>query len=189
VADGRRRLAVMILAVLALVPASGCEVDARTEASDAGDEPGTTEPGSSATTTTAPVPVVTGPQGDVLEDGRHFALVRSLAPAGAAASMELDLAQWFDGDAADTAAAEDGLIAPGEQIENDYYIRNVSDRVRVMPVAGDATTRVVDWDNCCELVPSTVDALAARGFDGGRDAFWLTVRSGMVVALDEQFRP
>jgi hypothetical protein len=179
----------MLLVVLAFVPAVGCEVDARTEASDAGDDTEATGPGPSTTSTTSAVPVITGPQGDVLEDGRHFALVRSLAPAAGTAQMELDLAHWFDGDAADAAAAADGVIAPGGQIENDYYIRNVSDRVRVMPVAGDAATRVVDWDNCCELVPSTVDALAARGFDAGRDAFWLTVQGGVVVGLDEQFRP
>jgi hypothetical protein len=180
----------MMLAALAFASAAGCEVNARTEASDAGDDAEATEPGSSTTSTTSAVPVVTGPQGDVLEDGRHFALVRSLAPpAVGSAQMELDLAHWFDGDAADAAAAEDGVIAPGGQVENDYYIRNVSDRMRVMPVAGDAATQVVDWDNCCELVPSTVDALAARGFDGGRDAFWLTVQGGMVVGLDEQFRP
>jgi hypothetical protein len=180
--------------VLAVVVglAAACETSARTEATDGGDDPAPSVDATSTTTgvTDTTVPVVTGPQGDVLEDGRHFALVRSLAPGGAATgSMELDLAQWFDGDAADAAAAEDGVIAPGQQIENDYYIRNVSDRLRVMPVAGDAATRVVDWDNCCELVPSTVDALSARGFDGGREAFWLTVRGGTVVGLDEQFRP
>jgi hypothetical protein len=179
----------VVLASLALTLAAGCEVGARTEASDSGDDPATTD-GGPATSSTVPVPIITGPQGDVLENGRHFALVRSLAPAaGGPASMEIDLAQWFDGDAADAAAAEDGVIQPGQQIENDYYVRNVSDRMRVMPVAGDAATQVVDWENCCDLVPSTVDALAARGFAGGRDAFWLTVDGGVVVGLSEQFRP
>jgi hypothetical protein len=189
VADGRGRGQVVVVLALVVGLATGCETSARTEATDGGDDPPASVDGTGTTDST--VPVITGPQGDVLEDGRHFALVRTLAPGGAAAagSMELDLAQWFDGDAADVAAAEDGVIAPGQQIENDYYIRNVSDRLRAMPVAGDAATRVVDWDNCCELVPSTVDALAARGFDGGREAFWLTVRGGAVVGLDEQFRP
>jgi hypothetical protein len=198
VAGWRRRLAVIGLGLLVVGVVTGCQVNAQSEATDDGDGGGgtaTTAAPTGSTAVSAPsstLPVVTGPQGDVLEDGRHFALLRSLAPAtapGAAGSAELDLAQWFEGDAADAAAAEDGVIAQGQQVENDYYIRNVSDRLRTMPVTGDAATQVVDWENCCVLVPSTVDDLAARGFADGHDAFWLDVQAGQVVGLQEQFRP
>jgi hypothetical protein len=188
-----------VLGLLLVTVVAGCEVNAQSEATGDGASDGgggsTTVAPTGSTVITAPastLPVVTGPQGDVLEDGRHFALLRSLTPAaaaGAPGSLQLDLAQWFEGDAADAAAAQDGVIAPGEQVENDYYIRNVSDRLRTMPVAGDAATQVVDRDNCCDLVPSTVDALAVRGFADGRDAFWLDVQGGVVVAIQEQYRP
>ena len=193
-ASGRRGLRTVLWVLAAVLLSAGCEVNARSEATDSGDTNGdgdTEATATSASVVTDPstMPVVTGPQGDVLEDGRHFVLIRSITPAAAGASMDLDLAQWFSADAADAAAAEDGVIAAGEQVENDFYIRNVSDRVRVMPVAGDAATQVVDWANCCELVPSTVDALAARGFAENHDAFWVDVSAGSVVRLDEQYRP
>jgi len=79
----------------------------------------------------------------VLEDGRHPVFVKTVDPGRR--TVTFDLIQWFTGEAATKAAAEDGKESPPP---NDYYIRNVNSRLRTLPVAADA--------------PITVNLLAAQ---------------------------
>lgn len=179
------RLGVVVAVAVSLAACSG--EHSETSGAPTGD-PTTTSSVNRSPTTPAPT-TDSGPHGDELAPGRHFVFVTALEREGATFAIEFDVAQWLSGEAADRAAIEDGMIAPGEHAENDYYIRNVNPRLRTMPVSGDAGVRVVDWDHCCEPVGSTLDALAVRGFDTGRDSFWLTVASGVVVEVEEQYRP
>ena len=54
------------------------------------------------------------------------------------ATITFDLIQFFTGEAATKAAAEDGQGSPAP---NDYYIRNVNPRLRTLPVRADAPIR------------------------------------------------
>ena len=51
-----------------------------------------------------------------------------------------DYAEWLTGDEANRAAFEDGVIGSIEEgVPNDYYIRNVNDLLRTLPLAEDIT--------------------------------------------------
>ena len=56
-----------------------------------------------------------------------------------------DYAQWLSGDEANQAAFEDGVIGSVEEgVPNDYYIRNVNDQLRTLPLSGEAVIVLVN---------------------------------------------
>jgi hypothetical protein len=121
-----------------------------------------------------------------LEDGRHFGYLVGFELDSHATAASFDLAQLFTGDAADEAAAQDGVIAPGEQIENDVYIRNVSTRLRRALFRDDATITVVRCDAGCSSVPADRATLQNRPTPV---PVLLTVTGGVVVAAEEVYLP
>ena len=58
----------------------------------------------------------------------QYGYVRSLVRSGNGYRMRFDPALWLSGQTANRAAIEDGVIARGETVPNDYYIRNESRR-------------------------------------------------------------
>ncbi len=54
----------------------------------------------------------------------EFGYVTSVTPTGKSYQLKLDAALWLEGRTANVAAAEDGVVKPGEPVPNDYYIRN-----------------------------------------------------------------
>jgi hypothetical protein len=139
-----------------------------------------------AATTRAPA---TGQQAEPaqLADGRHPVIVKQVDAGGR--TVTFDLIQWFEGDAAAKAAAEDGEESPPP---NDYYIRNVNPRLRTLPVTSGARvtlTRLTvgqGGGNAAGPVPADLAAVAASGVD---HIFWATVRGGQIQALEEQYVP
>ncbi|HSO52069.1 MAG TPA: hypothetical protein VL330_04840 [Actinomycetes bacterium] len=137
-------------------------------------------PGSTA----APAPATEGAE---LDDGRHPVVVQRVEVGGR--TVTFDLVQWFQGDAAARAAAEDGEESPPP---NDYYIRNVNPRLRTLPVAADARltlTRLTlgrGGGNAASGVPVDLATVAANGRD---HLFWATVQGGRILRLEEQYIP
>lgn len=138
-----------------------------------------------------------GEPGGTPEDGRHFAYIRSVDPG--AGTLSADLAEFLTGDEADRAAAEAGEIEPGEDVPNDYFIVNEEETYVELALDADAEIRVVGSPP--ELVDGELDAFAAA-FDlrpdevdpastyrGVTSQYWLTVRDGTVVAIEEQYLP
>ena len=107
---------------------------------------------------------------------RHPVVVQQVEVGGR--TVTFDLVQWFQGDAAARAAAEDGEESPPP---NDYYIRNVNPRLRTLPVAADARltlTRLTvgqGGGNAASGVPVDLATVAANGRD---HLFWATVQGG-----------
>lgn len=143
--------------------------------------------GGGATDTTA-----AGPSSSarvVLADGRHPAFVKSVDLASR--TVVIDVVQFFTGAEAAKAASEDGAESPPP---NDYYIRNVNQRLRTLPVlpaaritvnilasdeTGDATKDLqVDIVKLASYFPTDISPL-----------FWVTVRNDQVTTLAEQFLP
>lgn len=119
-----------------------------------------------------------------LPDGRWFGYRTS----SDGESLSFDLACWFSGRAAEAAAAEDGEESPPP---NDYYIRNLDDRERLVPVDPSA---VATWlpspgDPSSATTISYSEWNAAQLDRPLRPGIWLTVRAGMIVAIEEQFQP
>ena len=134
----------------------------------------------------------------VLADGRHFGYIRDVAVDGARVELSFDLAEFLTGTDAERAAREDGRIGPDETVDNDYYVRNRNDRVRTLPVAPDAEIVVVRWDDCCETVAAELEPFVAAFAPGAEPSgryrgpgsqYWLTVSSGIVTRIEEQYVP
>ena len=116
------------------------------------------------------------------------------------ATLEFDVAEFLVGEEANTAAEEDGKLAEGEGVPNDYYIRNEDTLTQPLEISPDVeVTRVNCPTGCTDGVPGDFAELAAT-FDGqeytlddpyrGSDTqYWLTIDDGEVVAIDEQYLP
>ena len=137
-------------------------------------------PTTAATTTTEPV---------VLADGRHPAYLKSVDPDGQ--TVTFDLIQFFTGDAAAKAAAEDNQESPPP---NDYYIRNVNPRLRTLPVRADApiTVNVLaaqSTGSATKDMSVTLAKLATYFPNSGTPPFWITVEQGQVAEIAQQYLP
>jgi hypothetical protein len=143
-------------------------------------------------TTAAPAPTVSAPTPSepvVLADGRHPVYLKTVDPDRQA--ITFDLIQFFTGDAATKAAAEDGEESPPP---NDYYIRNVNPRLRTLPVAADApiTVNVLaaqSTGSATKDVVVTLAKLASYFPNSGTPPFWITVEQGQVTKIAQQYLP
>jgi hypothetical protein len=184
-----RRLAAAVLVVTLAVGVAACGSDepapGATEATD-GDAAQPTDGGAAPAPTTAP-PAGQPAEPTDMENGRHPVVVKQVNVDGR--EVTFDLVQWFSGDAATKAAAEDGEESPPP---NDYYIRNVNPRLRTLPVTPDArlslTRLTLDQGggNAAANVEVDLATIRSRGSD---HLFWATVQGGRIVALEEQYVP
>ncbi|HXQ55828.1 MAG TPA: hypothetical protein VOA19_08505 [Actinomycetes bacterium] len=175
------RATLAMLALLVALALGGC---------GGSDEPAVGGGGATATTG-APQPPG-GPattEQVVLEDGRHPVIIKTVDPARR--TVTFDLIQWFEGDAAAKAAAEDGQESPPP---NDYYIRNVNSRLRTLAVAADAPITVnllaaQSTGAANKDVSVTLDELAGYFPNSGTGPFWITVEGGQVTRIAQQYVP
>lgn len=176
-----RRLGAALLILLMAAAVGGCGGSG--EPSGTAGAPATTAaPASTAATATSSEPVV-------LADGRHPVYVKTVDPDRP--TITFDLIQFFTGEAATKAAAEDGKESPPP---NDYYIRNVNSRLRTLPVRSDApmTVNVLaaqSTGSSTKDVSVTVDELASYFPNSGTAPFWITVEQGQVTKIAQQFLP
>ena len=129
----------------------------------------------------------------------HFGYIRSVSTAGPAATLAFDQAQFLTGDAAQRAAAEDGVVAPGESVPNDYYIRNRDKTTQTLRIANDAKITAKRCPLCRhgrdgQLGPFLASFMQGRQtfadpYRGKYSLYWLTIKDGEVAAIDEQYVP
>jgi hypothetical protein len=175
-------LAVRVLLLSLMLGAAGC----------GGEEKAAPEPTQTQTSTQpAPPP---GPS-----PAEHFGYINSVSTAGPAATLAFDEAQFLTGDAAQKAAEEDGAVAPGEPVPNDYYIRNPDKTTRPLRIANDATITAERCPPCRNGRPGELGAFLAAfmkdrqtfadPYRGKYSLYWLTIKDGEVAAIDEQYVP
>jgi hypothetical protein len=156
---------------------------------------GSAQPGEAAgttVTTAAPASTAGGPTTSepvTLADGRHPVYLKTVDPDRQ--TITFDLIQFFTGDAATKAAAEDNEESPPP---NDYYIRNVNPRLRTLPVAADApiTVNVLaaqTTGSATKDVSVTLAKLASYFPNSGTPPFWLVVEQGQVTRIAQQYLP
>ncbi len=138
--------------------------------------------------------------GQACED-KVFGHIRSLAREGDHYELRFDPAFWLSGETANTAAAEDGAIEPGQPVENDYYIVDESRRTLLYLVRPGAHVTVLTNEPATGILstPITVEELAEivrTGKSSQRELFetlesgvWLRYRIDTACALDQQYRP
>ena len=151
------------------------------------------------TASVAPSPTVAPtsatPSPAALGDGRRFGLIVGAAgmPPGSV-TLRVDVARFLTGDAADHAAAARGEPTP---VPNGYFIVNDDPTPLKWPVAPSVKVRYIPENMCCEVQPGTLEGfLAAVEGTAMTDYpslattyWWLTVKDGRVVAIEQQYLP
>lgn len=148
----------------------------------------TTSTTPSTSTTTAGDPLAPEGSGctpgtDILPDGEWYGGVRGFDEQG----FSFDLACLYVGDAAAAAAAEDGEESPPP---NDYYVRNESDRARMLTVDSDTpVTWYTSGDPNDEITGTYAEWIEFLATQESYLGIWVTVESGAVTEIAEWWVP
>ncbi len=126
----------------------------------------------------------------------EFGYVKSLTRTGTDYKMRFDPAWFLTGITANTAAAEDGVVAPGQPVPNDNYV--VDEGHRLLTFIVPATTHVTVLTNPGQITSTSVtvaqlaDIVHGHGdinlFEPIETGFWVTVSADTVRSLDQQYR-
>ena len=131
----------------------------------------------------------------------QFGYIRSLVRKQGRFELRFDPAFWLSGTTANRAAVADGVIAPGDTVPNDYYIRNESRRVltyivprtaRVTvltnPGAGPRSTRITVGE-LAAIVEGRNPRSRPLYDEGNHLGYWATISNDTVIRLDQQYQP
>lgn len=125
------------------------------------------------------------PGTDHLPDGTWYGQV----VATGLDEIEFDLACWFISDGAVVASAEDGQESPPP---NGYYVRNDNLKIRTVPVAGNVPVTwygIESGDPSNETIIDYTNWMVDRQDRSYQLPVWLTVESGLVIQIQEQWTP
>ena len=134
-------------------------------------------------------------------DQREFGHIASLTQKGDHYELRFDPAWFTSGVTANTAAAEDGAVAPGEPVPNDNYVVDESHRLLtyLVPRTAHVTVLTRQGSGNFGATPISVPELAeivANGKSSQHTLFetldsgvWIRYRIDTVCALDQQYRP
>jgi hypothetical protein len=155
----------------------------------------TTAPTTTTTTTTTTSTTTTPP---VYPDGVAFGWIRDTQ----AGEIAFDPAEFLTGDEAVTAAREDGVIGPDEDLPNDFYIRDEDPATTMIAVAPGAAVTVlafdesgtpaetgISYDDLAGLFDGRLDPAPYYGFGADGLPVWVTVSGGVVEEVAEQYLP
>ena len=129
-----------------------------------------------------------------------FGHIGSLVPKGDHYELRFDPAWFTLGVTANTAAAEDGAVAPGEPVPNDVYVVDESKRLLtyIVPKTAHVTVLVNNGTGILST-PITVEELAEivrtgkssqrKLFESLDSGVWLRYRIDTACSLDQQYRP
>jgi hypothetical protein len=156
--------------------------------------------GTRSTTTTVTVAMTTKPElgqpGEIVEFGHLKAMTRQ----GGHFLLRFDPALFLSGTTANKAAAEDGLVKPGEPVPNDNYVVDEGHRlltyivpekahVTVLTRHGDPASMgatVISVSQLAQIVKGKSALQLSEPLDSG---VWIRVDSDTVRAIDQQYQP
>ena len=121
---------------------------------------------------------------ETLPDGEWYGYIVDVN----ASEVDFDLACWFSGDAAVTAASEDGAESPPP---NDYYIRNENQAVRVLAVASSAEVEYLanGGDPNTATTSAYQDWYVEWEISDFVPGYWLTIVDGEITRIAQQYVP
>ena len=127
----------------------------------------------------------------------EFGYIEALTPKGSGFELRFDPAWFLTGETANTAAAEDGAVEPGQPVPNDAYVVDEGHRLLTFLVPEDARVRVlaegpsgtaVTVAELAEIVAGH-EPLGHPLFEPIGTGFWIDVDIDTVRSLDQQYRP
>ncbi len=134
-----------------------------------------------------------GPPGERVE----FGYIKSLRRKGSAYELRFDPAWYLSGITANTAAAADGVVSPGEPVPNDNYVVDEAHRLLTYTVPTSAHVTVLKTSPTSEpiTVPQLAELVAGGNplpeplFEPLTTGFWIDVDIDTVQSLDQQYHP
>ena len=178
VAPVKRWAQVMTFALAVAVVAAGC---------------GSTKTVTRTVTVQGKAKTGVGPPGEIVQFGH----VKSLKPKGSGFVMRFDPEWFLSGVTANTAAAEDGAVDPGQPVPNDNY--RLDEGHRLLTYLVPANAKVTVLAKGVTGTPVTVSQLAqiVEGhnplsqplFEPITTGFWILVNIDTVRSLDQQYQP
>lgn len=131
---------------------------------------------------------------------RIFGHIASLSKAGDRYEMRFDPAWFTSGVTANAAAAEDGVVAPGEPVPNDNYrveeghhlltyLVPPSTPVTVLTREGDPTGFGATSISVADLAELLTGKKPVELFEPLDSGVWARYRIDTVCALDQQYQP
>jgi hypothetical protein len=202
-------LAVVLIAVLGLAVAGCTNLDG-TDGTGVGGtttvfgatttEAGVTTTAPAVTTTLTPVSVVTpstiSTSEELLPNGhiRVCGIIKQVKESGGVRSLKIDYVEFLTGAPADAAALADGVIAAGEHVDNDYYVRNKYAKVYPYTVSNSAAITTFSRVDPIDVADPPCSWTTFRSFwgtpapaDEGLSAgLWWIERVGTTVVSIEQ---
>ena len=146
-------------------------------------------------TVPATEPTGLGPPGERVEFGH----IESLARVGDHYEMRFDPALILSGETANRAAAEDGVVAPGEPVPNDNYVVDETHRAYTYLVPDDVKVTLLVRSSPEKWGPTRVTVTQlAKIVDGTSDldlfepldtGVWITIDVDTVRAVYHQYKP
>lgn len=110
--------------------------------------------------------------------------------------LSIDYAEMLSGREAQRAAVEDGVIQPGETLDNDYYIRNQNSLKREFTVSATATIKTMTREGGFDQPATWEEFLSFWGPNPPGQAthlkdmpWWITRNGPTIVAIEEQYLP
>ena len=162
-------------------------------------------PTASASHTRSPRPTVSTspssspsptPAAPVLPDGRSFVYAKKVVESEGAQALTFDLARFLTDQAASDAAAAHGDESPPP---NGYYIVNDNPLLRTVPISPTVAIRYFPSSGpaCCAHQPGTLNGFAAAVngaamtdyTDMSFSPWWITLKNGVIVKIDQQYLP
>jgi hypothetical protein len=131
-------------------------------------------------------------------DERLFGEIVDIDPA--VPTITLALGQMFGAggpDEANAAARADGVIGPGEDLPNPFYVRDLHER-RTLPLDSAAKVLVLGWDADGNTLPTPIGlAEFVTGWRSGPASekwqpagyYWCLVADGGVVGIEAEYTP
>ncbi len=134
-----------------------------------------------------------------LDDGtvKVMGFIERVWESGGKRWLRIDYAEFLTGDEAKQAAIKAGQLAPGEELANDYFIRNESHTLREYQVSSLVQITTSSWHGILGEA-TTWEEFKAFWSDSPPDpeagflkeSPWWIVRDGqLVVRIDEQYLP
>ena len=127
----------------------------------------------------------------------EYGYVKSLTPKGSGYELRFDPAWLLSGETANVAAAEDGVVEPGQPVPNDNYVLDEGHRLLTFKVPADAKVTVLaDSPTGTPITVAQLSELVAGGnplgkplFEPITTGFWIEYRIDTVLALEQQYKP
>lgn len=133
-----------------------------------------------------------------LPEGESFAFITGVDASG----LLVDLAEMLSGEEARRAAIEDGVILEGEDLPNDFYIRNHAMTSWLSTLGEEAVYTVLTFDADGQIVESEISHSSLRalwddpeqaadvyGFAPDSFPVTLTVEDGLITGLAQVYLP